>query len=365
MNKRQHHAPTIYGTGFIALDLVVDEDSGIESEFAGGTCGNVLAIMAFFGWRSTAIARLAEDAAGTAVREDLEQWGVQVDHVGQEPQSATPIVVEQIYRNRAGNPRHRYVWTCPGCGGYLPQYRALLSKSVETLLGLPAPRVFFFDRVSRSSIDLARNFSDRGALVVFEPSGSSDPRLFREALRVCHILKYSSQRLRGFSDLLKKNEALLEIETLGDEGLRYRTTLSSISGYAWRHLPAFQVETVKDTAGCGDWCTAGLLSRIGAGGARALASMTPEDVERVLQYAQAFSAWNCRFPAARGGMYLMTRAAVLKSVERIIAGSDSAVRLRPVAAKRRSTRAPLFCPACAEPASRQRVSVRNKTKRAG
>ncbi len=365
MNKRLHQAPTIYGTGFIALDVVVDEDSGVEAQFAGGTCGNVLAIMAFFGWSSTAIGRLDEDLAGSAIREDLNRWGVHLDHVGLEPRSATPIVVEQIYRNRTGNPRHRYVWTCPGCGGYLPQYRPLLSKSAETLHDMPAPQVFFFDRVSKSSIDLARNFSEKGSLVVFEPSGSSDPRLFRDALRISHILKYSSQRVRAFSDLLKTNKALLEIETMGDEGLRYRTTLSSSSGYGWKYLPAFQVETVKDTAGSGDWCTAGLLSRIGSGGVDTLTSIRPEDLERALQYAQALSAWNCRFPAARGGMYVMTRAAVLKSVETIISGSDCAVRPRLVAAKRRSTQASLFCPACADPAPHHRIAVRQKRRRAG
>jgi fructokinase len=365
MNKRQNKAPTIYGTGFIALDVVVDENSGVEAQFAGGTCGNVLAIMAFFGWNSTAIGRLAEDVAGSTVRDDLQRWGVHLDHLGMEPRSATPIVIEQIYRNRSGSPRHRYVWTCPGCGGYLPQYRPLLSKSAEELLDMPSPEVFFFDRVSRSSIDLARNFAEKGSLVVFEPSGSSDPRLFREALRISHILKYSSQRARAFSDLLKTTKALLEIETLGDEGLRYRTTLSSKSGHAWKYLPAFQVETVKDSAGSGDWCTSGLLSKIGSGGVSALSSMSPEDLERALQYAQAFSAWNCRFPAARGGMYLMTRAAVLKSVETIISGSDSAVRLRPVAANRRSTQAALFCPTCAHPAPGQRIQVRQKSRRAG
>jgi sugar/nucleoside kinase (ribokinase family) len=116
MTSRQRTVPTIYGAGFIALDVVVDQDSGVENLFVGGTCGNVLAIMAFLGWRSTPIARLEEDAAGALVREDLDRWGVDLGQIGLKPQSATPIVIEQIYRSRAGLPRHRYVWTCPDCG---------------------------------------------------------------------------------------------------------------------------------------------------------------------------------------------------------------------------------------------------------
>lgn len=46
---------------------------------------------------------------------------------------------------------------------------------------LPAAEVFFFDRVSRGALQLAKASSERGAVVVFEPSGVGDPNLFREA----------------------------------------------------------------------------------------------------------------------------------------------------------------------------------------
>jgi fructokinase len=58
MNRTDRAAPTAYGTGFVALDVVVDLKAGTEARFAGGTCGNVLTILAFLGWRAVPIASL-------------------------------------------------------------------------------------------------------------------------------------------------------------------------------------------------------------------------------------------------------------------------------------------------------------------
>lgn len=297
MNRTDRVAPSAYGTGFVALDVVADLKADTEARFAGGTCGNVLTILAFLGWRAAPIARLSNDFAGALVREDLERWGVDVGQIGLEPVAPTPVVIEEIYRNRTGLASHRYVWTCPHCGAYLPQFRPVLAKSLENTVELQTPQVFFFDRVSRGAIDLARRFASDGAVVVFEPSASSDIRLFREALRICHILKYSSQRVRAFADLLRSSKAWLEIETRGEEGLRYRTTLPLCSSSGWHDAPAFEVDSIVDAAGSGDWCTAGILSKLANRGQEGLAVATPDSLESALRYGQALSAWNCRFPA--------------------------------------------------------------------
>lgn len=357
MNRTGRAAPTAYGTGFVALDVVLDLKAGTEVRFGGGTCGNVLTILAFLGWRATPIARLSSDSAGVLVREDLKRWGVDLGQIGLEPVAPTPVVIEEIYRNRAGLASHRYVWTCPHCGAYLPQFRAVLAKSLEDKVTLKTPHVFFFDRVSRGAIDLARRFASEGAVVVFEPSGSSDPRLFKEALRICHILKYSSQRVRAFADLLNSSKAWLEIETLGEEGLRYRTTLPLCAGRGWHAVPAFEVDNVKDAAGSGDWCTAGILSKLATRGQEGFAVTTADSLESALRYGQALSAWNCRFPAPRGGMYLATRAAMTKAVEKIVSGSDSARSTRPVGPGWRNDEAAAFCPKCATPKSRQHAQI--------
>lgn len=109
-------------------------------------------------------------------------------------------------------------------------------------------RVLFADRVSRSIIELARHFRSMGSIIYFEPYAVCDAGLFREMLKLCAVLKYSAQRARSFDELLRDHDAQLEIETLGEDGLRFRTRRESGS---WHSLSAYEVK-MKDTAGSGD-----------------------------------------------------------------------------------------------------------------
>jgi len=349
---KQSRRPVAYGSGLVALDVVLDQENGIETRFAGGTCGNVLAILAFLGWRSVPVARLADDFAGSLIREDLERWGLDLEYLGLQPQTATPVIIQKIYRDKMGLPRHRFLWTCPDCGAYLPQFRPVPVKQLEIVKSVDA-QVFFFDRVSPGNIEMARRFADKGAVVVFEPSASSDPRLFREAVRICHILKYASQRVRPFTEHLGASKAWLEIETLGDEGLRYRTAPPMPGDGSWKYAPAFEVKNVKDTAGCGDWCTAGLLAGIARNGQKSMAETSLDFLESILQYAQALSAWNCTFPAARGGMYLASRSSMTTAIDEIISGAS---RLRRLRRKKHKNLSAVFCPHCAESNQNQQTA---------
>ena len=73
--------PKVFGAGLIALDVVIGAtpEAPVRS-YAGGTCGNVLAILAFLGWEAYPIARLNADVASERVRSDLSRWGVHLNH---------------------------------------------------------------------------------------------------------------------------------------------------------------------------------------------------------------------------------------------------------------------------------------------
>ena len=81
----------IAGAGLLALDLVIGPDASRPIGcWAGGTCGNVLAILAFLGWDSYAIGRMNGDAAAQRVCADLARWGVHLDWVNCAPTAPTP-----------------------------------------------------------------------------------------------------------------------------------------------------------------------------------------------------------------------------------------------------------------------------------
>src|SRR5579859_5658023 len=295
----------VVAAGFFALDIVFGLEDPAPKFYAGGTCGNVVAGLALLGWEASPIGRLSNDVGGEFVRGDLKRWGVDTSFLGLAPTAATPIVLEKINLSKNGVPKHRFLWNCPDCSSYFPPFKAVLRTQVDYLEQQVAwPEVFFADRVSRSTIALARHFRKKGSLIFFEPSAAGDAKLFREMLELCDVLKYSAQRARSFSELLRDHKAHLEIETLGEDGLRFRTRHSFGT---WNSVPAFEVK-IKDTAGSGDWTSVGLIASIFTNGRDDLGGTSKEDISSFLEHAQALAALNCQFEGARGAMYQMSRS---------------------------------------------------------
>ena len=329
--KTVAQAPVAVGMGLVALDIVftADDDSPPRS-YAGGTCGNVLTILSYLGWRSFPISRLRNDKAGKRLVQDLHQWGVSTKFVSQTSDGSTPVIVQRIKRSSSGVPRHSFSWRCPSCGAYLPGYKPVLAAQIETAaLGVPNGDVFFFDRVSRATLLMATISRKRGAVVFFEPASVGDPALFKEAWAVSHVVKYSHERLSEMAELglghAKYSNVLLEIETVGAEGLRYRSWLPTAATKGWVSVEPFSAPDAKDTSGAGDWFTAGVLNSLSRKGAVGLAKSTRIQLNSAIENGQALAAWNCRFEGARRRMYEVSRAELESAVKQILRRSGAAV----------------------------------------
>ena len=309
MPPKPRKAPTVFGTGLIALDVIYGLDAETPRFHAGGTCGNVLAALSFLGWDSFPISRLAPDPAGAIVRTDLARWGVRDDFIELEPTASTPIIVEQIVRTKRGVPVHRFHLSCPQCGGWYPAFRPLREDMTTAALPqLGTPHVFFADRVSKGIVQLAKHFAKAGALVFFEPCGTGDTKLFKQMVQLAHVLKYSQERATSFLDILQSATPLLQIETLGEDGLRYQSRLPRTRSKAWKRMDAVEVADLKDAAGAGDWTTTGLINCLGGGGATAFSRADDDTLTAAFKQAQAIAAWNCQYEGARGGMYASSRS---------------------------------------------------------
>ena len=332
MSKRistSNVCPTALGTGLLALDVVCRLDSNdIPPCYAGGTCGNVLTILSYLGWNTLPISRLAPGKAAEYVLNDLQRWDVGTSFVSVKEGGSTPIIIHRIGHRSSGEPFHSFSWRCPTCGAHLPGYKPILAGVAQELTErLPASQVFFFDRVSRGALHLAKEASDRGAVVFFEPCGIGDPTLFREAWSLSHVVKYSHEQLRERADLdlkqFERQNVLLEIETLGPMGLRYRSRLPGCSNKGWITQSAFAVKELKDTAGSGDWCSAGLLDKLARKGLKGLRKATLGSLREAIRYSQALATWNCNFDGARGGMYKVDPQTFRRQVEQILEGDKA------------------------------------------
>lgn len=303
------------GTGLVALDVVISNDIEKPTQFyAGGSCGNVLTILSYMGWDSYPIARLSNNVASDLLIQDLKKWKVNEDLLTCTGDGSTPIIIHRILKDKNGFSKHRFEFRNPEDGKYLPSYKPCLSKSVQDILQKsPVPKVFYFDRINRAALDLAKAHKDNGAIIFFEPSSIKDEKGFKKCLEVADIVKFSEDRIPNYAVVFPKGQALIEIQTLGKKGLKYRKKNSA----KWSDVQGYTVEDVIDTAGAGDWCTAGIISTIFSG-RYSLESISESQLEESLRFGQILSAINCTFEGARGLMYSIVYDELLNRVQNLM-----------------------------------------------
>lgn len=310
-----------WGTGLLALDVILNGSHSTPPKLtAGGSCGNVMAILAYLKWESYPIARLKNDEASKEILNDLKRWGVRTDFILTESTGSTAIIIHRILKNKKGQSVHRFEFRNPTTGKWLPGYKPFLSKEVPELLKkMPNPNVYYFDRVNRAAIDLAVEAKRLGAVVFFEPSSINDPKLFEECLATTDIIKFSSERIPDYKTRFKKNKVYLEIETLGKDGLNFRCAKSRSA--KWNNVSSFEISEHVDSAGAGDWCSAGIIDELCNEGWQTFKRKGIREIKAGLQAGQALGAMNCFFDGARGIMYNVdessfkaaTRKNILKS----------------------------------------------------
>ncbi len=324
MNPAERHdALQIVGAGLITLDLIVEDlHSHRYWHQAGGTCGNVLSILSYLGHRTAAVVRIGQDRAGDILAKRLAALGVDCRYVLKDQQVATSRIVEII---RAGKlPTHRFLFKCPLCKRRLPRNGSPTLELVDrSSADLGKSDVFFFDRTSDAILAMAREAKKAAALLVFEPARAGNSDEFAEALRCSDVVKYSGQRLRASLDALLRPAAStprLVIETLGSRGLRYRLrNFDAVLG-DWLHQEPVKTATIVDTAGAGDWCTAGFLTRLLA--YDPCTRWEPASVDSALAYGQALAAASAAFQGPLGYLEAISSTEIKAIAEQTIANNS-------------------------------------------
>jgi fructokinase len=213
------------------------------------------------------------------------------------------------------------------------------------------PASFFFDRVSPGILDLARWARAEGAVLMFEPSSFSDDKAFRTAVELCHILKFSKERLGHVKDFANTAHPLIVIETQGEQGLRIRWHAK------WTSFDAFDAPRFVDAAGADDWCSAGFLHMVSQRGSAGLADASKGMIERSVRLGQALSALNCYYEGATGLMEALSVTSASKLLHTLLGGKGEL----PETGDTRSTRKIPLCASCKpeKQPSRQVLSKRD------
>jgi fructokinase len=283
----QHSQPTtVVGAGFFAYDVLVGASKRYEG--LGGSAGNVLAILAYLGWRSVPVATLGADSAAERIRAEFAGLGALTWFLQTSVDAKTPVVYQTLSE---GKPT--YSFSCPVCGSLTRKtYNSAHGKLAEDVRSRgPTPSVFYFDRASQETTAIAEHYRSQGAFVVFEPSKREDTPAFRACLGLSHVVKYAADRIENFNEV---SGDFVEVCTNGSAGLRFRMPTAS----RWTLLPSIQAPYVRDTSGSGDWCTAGAIywfMRTRTDRAR----VSSGQVRQALRFGQALAALNCMQEGAR------------------------------------------------------------------
>jgi len=289
--------PSIVTAGYAPLDIVRFRENRWYS--AGGTAGNVAAILGFLGWSSSLVADYGDDAAARRITQDLQAANVSLQYVRLRASAVTPRLVHDI--DPTG---HRFTFRCPDCQRGFPMSRPLtLARAQEVIERTPKADVFLFDRCNAGTLLLAEYFSARGSLVVYEPSRPARPEWQDRALKAADIVKCASDRDGGLADVVPRPKQTW-ILTHGAAGISYCYGSSSS-----QRSPAFHYPVI-DTAGAGDWTTAGVI--------HALAGRAPgrkAELTQALHWAQALAAVSCGSPGARGLARQQSAEAVVRAAQ--------------------------------------------------
>jgi fructokinase len=329
MNKKKSNIPsrpTITGAGLVVLDIILNNGSKTPMFNAGGTCGNVLAGLSFLDWQSKSISRAGKDVAADIMIKDLLADGVNVDYITREEKLNTPRIIEQVKSN-GFYARHHFFLRCPTCNTYLPRFRSPTLDFISDIIKNDSPPdVFFFDRVTPSTLKLAKENKKRGALVFFEPNKLKNLEKLEEAIGLCHILKFSNhtskkdvRHLIGDTAILEKTRdyrPYLIIQTLGGHGLFY----SHPDDEKWQHKKAKKLKKVYDTCGSGDWLTVGFLFYLQKQAFKSRIKLTEalqstELVKSALDFAQMLASLSGMFVGAMGLSKQLKKNEVLSIIE--------------------------------------------------
>ncbi len=253
----KNNKPICIGSGLITLDILIKEnDYRSLSHYLGGSCGNVIMILSHLGWDTYPIARFNNDKNASRLLIDLANNNVHLDYVYRMNDGSTPKIIQRNISDKYGNPKHKFEFFDPITGKRLPWFKSITKKMAnDILIDSMCPTVFYFDRATPGILTLAQAYKEKGALIIFEPS-SIKKEAFSKFMHLIDILKFSNQRINNYSHLFESTSIPLEIETLGEKGIKYRCNFLDKT---WHSLDAQRSENIIDSSGAGDWTTSGII----------------------------------------------------------------------------------------------------------
>ena len=279
----------VAGTGFTVLDRIY-ADGDLAAEELGGSCGNVLVSLAMLHRNVAPVLTLGDDAEGDRLVREFSLAGADVRYIHRKSDLRSPILAQEL---NTSSGLHEFRFLCLETNAELPRYQPI--GETELISAIPVLRhcsVFYADRLSPSIIDAMSTARSAGAIVFFEPSAIEEMSLFKQAISMTSILKYSADRI-GNHELTELSVNCVRIVTHGAAGLEIMDQTSSM----W--CAAVRATNVMDTCGSGDMVSIGVIDWVLTNSIQRH-SLGVTDLLRGVVAGQRLAAENCGYAGARG-----------------------------------------------------------------
>lgn len=341
--------PVCTGTGLIALDVIMNGQNRFKPYFmTGGSCGNVMTILSYLGWQSYPVGRLKEGTFSNFIINDLKKWGVDTSFLNFDEKATTPVIIEKIKQIENEGSTHTFCFYCPECNSFLPRYRSITINQVDSFSNdLPHSDICYIDRVSSGAFRFAKKCKENGSIIFFEPTKITDEKEFIAFLDIADILKYSHEIAIADRHTIKESNIPLIVETKGSYGLEYILKNGNTGQKKWQQMKSYKISNIIDTAGAGDWCSAGLIHILHHQGIQDITQLERKTLKMALTFGQALAGFNCKFYGARGSMYSISKEKFHRSIHDLIKNGDTPIISNMISMKR-PKKSSGACPICNE-----------------
>lgn len=265
-------------------------------EEVGGTCGNVMCMLAHLGWDARPQVKLDKNE-GEKLKDSLISYGCDSRYVSLIEKGGFSGLV-CVHRKNRNTGEHEV-----GLKGFGPngsQFRKITELRVRD--EVPAfletidevPDAYFFDHNEAGPRLLAKEFRALGTLIYYEAENNRDWNKFIKSVEVADIVKFSDENVPDIS-FCKDYPDKLIIQTQGSKGMRF-----SLNGGEWIQIKPVPVENVVDWEGCGDTVSAVFLNELYKLGLPKVSELTEEQVLKALNVAAEKSALNTQYYGSKG-----------------------------------------------------------------
>lgn len=272
----------------------------IHTEEVGGTCGNVMCMLAYLGEQVYPQAQFDCSPQGLKITDDLRRYGCDTRFVENIEKGGTTIL-ECSHRRHKDTGEHTMAFR-----SYGPNSRFARRKQLRVKDEVPAflealefvPDLYFFDSPEAGPRALAQALAAKGSLVYFESEGdrgnADNRRKMLRGFEVSHIIKCSSSNVSA-QDLQGYEAGRLLILTDAEKGVRY-----NLNAAGWVSLPPVPNDNVVDWEGAGDWTTSAFIHFLSKHGVRQMADLTADLVEECLNAAQQMASRSVSYLGSKG-----------------------------------------------------------------